>query len=77
MDNIVNDAIQIHQESIRRESGLQQALKQSGMVDPALIERAIPALGDALIRVGTRLKDHSFHKLTAEEATVPTFLIML
>jgi hypothetical protein len=77
MDNLENDAIQIHQELIRRESSLRQTLRQSGMVDPALIDRALPALGEALIRVGTRLKEHSFHKLTSEEATAPTFLIML
>lgn len=77
MDNLENDAVQIHQELIRRESSLRQALKQSGMVDPAWIDRALPALGEALIRVGTRLKEHSIHKLSSEEATVPTFLIML
>lgn len=77
MDNLESDAIQIHQESIRRETNLWQALKQSGMVNPALIDRALPALGETLIRLGTRLKEHSYHKLTSEEATAPTFLIML
>ncbi len=77
MDNLENDAIQIHQELIRRESGLRQALRQSGLVNPALRDHALSALGETLIRAGTRLKEHSFHKLTAEEATAPTFLIML
>jgi hypothetical protein len=77
MDNQENDAIQIHQESIRRETSLRQALRQSGMANPALIDRALPALGETLIRVGTRIKEHSYHKLTAEEASLPTFLIML
>jgi hypothetical protein len=77
MDDLENDAIQIHQELIRRESSLRQALRQSGLVNPALIDRALPALGETLIRVGTRLKEHSFHQLTSEEATAPNFLIML
>ena len=77
MDNRENDAIQIHQELIRRESGLRQALRQSGLVDPALIDRALPALGETLIRVGTKLKEHSLHKMTSKEVTAPTFLIML
>ena len=77
MDNQENDTIRIHQESIRRETSLRHALKQSGIANSALIDRALPALGETLIRVGTRLKEHSDHKLTAEEASLPTFLIML
>jgi hypothetical protein len=77
MVNLENEAIQIHQEVIRRETSLQQALRQSGMVNPTLFDRALPAFGETLIRVGTRLKEHTYHQLTSEEASVPTFLIML
>jgi hypothetical protein len=72
-----NETIQIHQEVIRREASLRQAFRQSGLVNPALIDRASTALGETLIRIGTRLKDHSYPRLTAEDASVPTFLIML
>ena len=77
MVNLENELIQIHQEVICREASLRQALRQSGMVNPTLIERALPAFGETLIRVGTWLKEHSYHQLTSEEASVPTFFIML
>jgi hypothetical protein len=77
MVNLENELIQLHQEVIRRETSLRQALRQSGMVNPTLIDRAVPALGETLIRVGTRLKEHSYHQLASKEASVPTFLIML
>jgi hypothetical protein len=76
--DILNDVTMlIHQEFIRREASLHLALKQSGMANPHLIERVLPALGDALCRLGTRLKEHSYRKLTSEEASAPTYLIML
>ncbi len=72
-----NDMIHIHQEFIRREAGLHLALKQSGLVNPPLARRFLPAIGEAMCRVGTRLKDQSYHKLSAEEASAPTYMIML
>ena len=77
MENLENELIQIHQEGIRSEAMLKQALKQSGMINPPMFRRAIPVLGDALIRVGTRLKQRSYTRLSADESTVPSFLIML
>lgn len=77
MEILNNDSIHIHQEFILREASLHLALKQSGMVNPPLVARVLPALGDALIRLGTRLKEHSYRKLTPEETSTPTFMIML
>jgi hypothetical protein len=77
MDNLENREIQIHQEFIRREASIRLALKQSGLINPPLFSRALPNLGETLIRIGTRLKERSYHQLTSEEATAPTFLIML
>ena len=77
MENLENELIQIHQESIRCASMLKQAFKQSGMINPPMFRRAIPMLGEALIRIGTRLKQRSYTRLSADETTVPTFLIML
>jgi hypothetical protein len=77
MDNLYNDEILIHQEFIRREASIRLALKQSGLNDPPLLNRALPTLGETLIRIGHRLMEHSYHPLTSEEATAPTFLIML
>ena len=77
MENLENEIIQIHQEGIRSEAMLKQALKQSGMNNPPMFQRAIPVLGEALIRVGTRLKQRSYTRLSADETTVPSFLIML
>ena len=77
MENLGNELILIHQESIRSASMLRHAFKQSGMINPPLFRRAIPMLGEALIRVGTRLKQRSCTRLSTEESTVPTFLVML
>jgi hypothetical protein len=77
MENLEDELIHIHQEGIRGEAMLRQALKQSGMINPPMFRRAIPALGEALIRVGTRLKERPYTRLSADESTVPSFLIML
>lgn len=77
MDLLKNDTIHIHDEFMLREASLRLALKQSGLVEPPLIERALSSLGEMLIRLGTNIKEHSYHKLTSEEASAPTFLIML
>jgi len=77
MENLENELILIHQESIRSASMLRHALKQSGMINPSLFHRAIPMLGEALIRVGTRLKQRSYTRLSTDESTVPSFLVML
>ena len=77
MENLGNELILIHQESIRSASMLRHAFKQSGMINPPLFRRAIPMLGEALIRVGTRLKQRSYTRLSTDESTVPTFLVML
>jgi hypothetical protein len=42
-----------------------------------LIDRASTSLGDMLIRVGTRLKERAHSKLTTEEGSPPSFIIML
>jgi hypothetical protein len=77
MDNLESEFVQIHQEGIRHEASIRQALKQSGLIEPHIIDRAFTLLGDTLIHMGTRLKEHAYTKITAEEASVPSFLIML
>jgi hypothetical protein len=77
MDNLESEFVQIHQEQIRCEANVRQALRQSGMIKPHLLDRGYTLLGDTFIRMGIRLKEHAYTRVTAEEATVPTFLIML
>jgi hypothetical protein len=77
MVNLENDLIKIHQESIRREAYLRKALVQSGLVTPPIMDRASSALGETLIRIGTRLKERAYNRLIVEEASVPSYLIML
>jgi hypothetical protein len=77
MDDLYDYEISIHQEFIRREASIHLALKQSGLVNPPLLNRVLPALGEVLIRLGNRLKEQSYRQPTSEEATAPTFLIML
>ena len=73
----LNNTIDIHNEFMLRNASIRLALKQSGLVNPPLLERVLPMLGEMLIRFGTRLKEHSYRKLTASEASAPTFMIML
>ena len=77
MELLNNDTIKLHDESMLREASLHLALKQSGLANPALLDRALAALGETLIRVGNQLKEHAYQKMTADEASAPTFLIML
>jgi hypothetical protein len=77
MDNLESEFVQIHQEGIQREANIRQALRQSGMIKPHIIDRGFTKLGDMLIRIGTGLKNHAYTRITADEASVPTFLIML
>jgi hypothetical protein len=77
MDDLNDYEISVHQEFIRREASIHLALKQAGLVNPPLLNRALPILGEALIRLGNHLKEHSYRQPTSEEATAPNFLIML
>ena len=44
---------------------------------PSLIDRVLPALGDAMISVGLKLKYRPHASLTTEQAHAPNFLITL
>ena len=71
------EAINIHQETLCREACLNQALRQAGLTNPPLMDRALPRLGDTLINIGLKLKERSHARMTTEQAPVPSFLIML
>ena len=77
MDNPEPDLVQIHQDGIRDEAIIQQAHRQSGLPNPNVMDRSLTWLGNALIRAGTSLKERAYTRLTAEETSDPTFLIML
>jgi hypothetical protein len=77
MKNLENEFINIHQETIQREAHLRQLIKQSETPELPLSDRLAASLGDWLIRVGTRLRDRTYNRLTTEEASAPSFLIML
>ena len=77
MDNLDRELVQIHQEGIRNEATIRQVLRQSGITNPNVMDRSLTWLGNSLIRAGTILKEHAYSKLTAEETSAPSFLIML
>ena len=77
MDNPENEPIKSHQEEIRREASISKLLRQTEADKPTWIDRAFSLLGDTLIRMGIRLKERASTRLTADEASGPTFLIML
>lgn len=77
MDNLESDFTQMHFEALLRETQTRRMVRQAGIIRPSLVERALPAFGDLLIRTGTRIKSHAYTRLTTEEAATPTFIIML
>jgi hypothetical protein len=44
---------------------------------PSLMDRVLPTLGEAMIRVGFKLKNRPNMKLNAEQVHSPNFIIML
>ncbi len=77
MDTLVNLKLQYDLEILRYISIQRQALKHAGLIKPSLKDRAITRLGEMLIHFGERIKEMPERKFTTEEASVPTFLIML
>jgi hypothetical protein len=71
------EMIEIHQEGIRHEAYFRKALRQCGKFHQPIVARGFSMLGDTLIRMGTKLKEHAYSRVPAEEASVPTYLIML
>jgi len=77
MENLEHEFVYIHQELIKREALTSQALRQLHAELPPFIDRASTSMGDLLIRIGTRLKDRTHTKMTTEDASSPSYLIML
>ena len=77
MDYLERELNSIHFENLCREAESRQFIKRAGLAGPSLVERAIPSFGDMLIRAGMMIKAHSTRRLTSEEASAPSFLIML
>ncbi len=77
MDYLVNLQIQYDLELLRREALQRQILKQAGLIKPPLYDRILTWTGEVLIKIGMKLKEMPERKLITEEASVPTFLIML
>jgi hypothetical protein len=73
MDNLENEFTQTHSQEIRH--GITD--RQIRISGPRFIDRGLTLLGDTLIRMGTRLKEHTYGRLTAEDDSVHNFLIML
>ena len=44
---------------------------------PSIMDRFLPKLGEAMITIGLKLKEHPRAKLNTEQANSPNFLIML
>ncbi len=59
------------------ESQEDQFLSKPVRVRPSLVDRVLPAVGDVMIRVGSKLKDRPHTRLSNEQAHSPNFLIML
>lgn len=75
MENL--EFIMIHQEVLHREVRTHNLLRQSGIVKTPFFDSGLTLLGDSLIHLGTRLKQHTRTRVRIEGASAPTFLIML
>jgi hypothetical protein len=67
MEYLERDLNNIHFENLRREAESGRFLKRAGLTSPSLVERAIPGIGDMLIRAGMEIKSHSTRRLTSEQ----------
>ncbi len=77
MDFYSNNMLLIDYEMIRHQHGSHQVHDPFPVIKPALSDRALTALGDLLCRVGTNLKKYSNKRLSAEEASSPSYIITL
>jgi hypothetical protein len=77
MENLEKETISIHQEAIQGAALNRQKLEESGAAPAAFIDRMYLSIGDLLIGMGKRLKKHASTRLTTEESSNPSFLIML
>jgi len=77
MENLEYELMKMHLETIRREADTRLAIKRAGLSVSSLSERVLPFFGEMLIQLGTRLKERAYTRLTTEEASAPSFLIML
>jgi hypothetical protein len=77
MEYLHDDKMPINQEFMPEEASSSAADMTSGKLKPSLGERILSGLGDALCRFGTKIKKYSRRKLASDEASTPTYLIML
>ena len=75
--SMVYTMLQTHHELLRRSRANDIAGQPVCMSKSHYFAQAMTALGETLIRVGTRLKEHSYRRQASEEASAPTFMIML
>ncbi len=77
MDILTDSMLQINYESMRSRGDSLPQLRSLNAVKPPFTHRTLSAFGDLLCRAGTHLKEYSYKRLNSEEASAPTFLIML
>ncbi len=75
--SMVYTMLQTHQELLRRSRANDIAVQLVDASESHFFARAMTVLGELLIRLGTWLKQHSYRRLASEEASAPTFMIML
>ncbi len=69
--------LETHREILRRYGPTTIASNSIVVKKSHNFERIVTALGEMLIGVGTRLKAYSYRKAASQEASAPTFIIML
>ncbi len=77
MDNLNNTMLTIHLALMRREGNFVSARNPLAALKPSLLDRVNTYLGEAMIRLGYRQKEHSYHNSASEQISDPTFMIML
>ncbi len=76
-NSILYSMLQTHRELLRSYGGTDITNKPVKVKKSFHYERILTAMGDVLIQAGTRLKAYSYRKVASQEASAPTFMIML
>jgi hypothetical protein len=76
-EHMIAEVIKMDTRTIYRdEDGIDSSMRPI-QFRPSLLDRVLPRIGDAMIKVGLKLKYRPDASLNTEQASAPNFLIML
>jgi len=77
LEHMIAFDIKMNTKNTYRDDEWTDCYMRPAQLRPSLVDRVLPALGDAMISVGLKLKHRPHASLINEQAPAPNFLIML